>query len=135
MPTFSDPQINIYTRDVENLTRFYTQTLGFTETFRVPTAGAPDHVEVRLGGLVLGFASVTAAKEHHSFDANRADGVVSRADWLAALTEATRKPDLARDIARLLDRGVSNPGEFITDLLVRAGVRLEVDPSGIPRLL
>jgi hypothetical protein len=68
-------------------------------------------------------------------DANRADGVVSRADWLAALTEATRKPDLARDIARLLDRGVSNPGEFITDLLVRAGVRLEVDPSGIPRLL
>jgi len=46
----------------------------------------------------------------------------------------THKPDLSRDIARLLDRGVPNPGEFITDLLVRAGVNLEVDPAGIPRL-
>jgi hypothetical protein len=60
--------------------------------------------------------------------------VVSRADWLSVLNELTRKPDLGRDIARLLDRGVPNPGEFITDLLVRAGVNVEVDPSGIPRL-
>ena len=67
-------------------------------------------------------------------DASRADGVVSRADWLSVLNELTRRPDLGRDIARLLDRGVPNPGEFITDLLVRAGVNVEVDPSGIPRL-
>ena len=59
---------------------------------------------------------------------------MSRAEWLAALDAATRKPDLGRDIARLLDRGHSDPGEFITDLLVRAGVNIETDPSGIPRL-
>ena len=65
-------------------------------------------------------------------DANRADGVISRAEWLAALTRVSRRPDLARDIARLLDRGVDDSGEFITDLLVRAGVQLEVDPDGDP---
>ena len=67
-------------------------------------------------------------------DANRADGVVTRADWLAALDSATRKPSLSRDIARLLDRGASDPGEFITDLLERAGVNFEVDAMGTPRL-
>jgi hypothetical protein len=67
-------------------------------------------------------------------DANRADGVVTRADWLAALDNATRKSSLSRDIARLLDRGVDDPGEFITDLLERAGVNLEVDATGTPRL-
>jgi len=67
-------------------------------------------------------------------DANRAVGIVTRAAWLAALDNATRKPDLSRDIARLLDRGVADPKEFIADLLARAGVDFEVDASGIPRL-
>jgi len=67
-------------------------------------------------------------------DANRVDGVVTRAEWLAALDAATRRPALSRDIARLLDRGAADPREFITDLLVRAGVNLEIDDSGIPHL-
>jgi hypothetical protein len=67
-------------------------------------------------------------------DANRADGIVSRAEWLAALDAATRKPGLARDIARLLDRGVDDPEEFIADLLSRAGVDFTLDTAGIPKL-
>jgi hypothetical protein len=67
-------------------------------------------------------------------DANRADRVVTRADWLLALDNATRRPSLSRDIARLLDRGASDPGEFITDLLERAGLDIEVDATGTPRL-
>ena len=67
-------------------------------------------------------------------DANRADETVTRSDWLAALDSATRRPALSRDIARLLDRGTGDSGEFITELLVRAGVNLELDASGIPRL-
>ena len=47
---------------------------------------------------------------------------------------ATRKPALSRDIARLIDRGVSDPREFITDLLLRAGVSVAEDAQGIPRL-
>ncbi|MEO8062602.1 MAG: M1 family aminopeptidase [Pseudomonadota bacterium] len=67
-------------------------------------------------------------------DANRADGIVSRAEWLAALDSATRKPDLSRDIARLLDRGVPDPGEFIAELLGRSGVDFTLDAAGIPKL-
>jgi hypothetical protein len=67
-------------------------------------------------------------------DTHRTDGIVSRAEWLAAFNAATRRPDLGRDIAQLLDQGHSDPGEFITDLLVRAGVNIEAGPAGIPRL-
>jgi hypothetical protein len=67
-------------------------------------------------------------------DANRADGIVTRAEWLAALDAATRKSELSRDIARLLDRGASDPKEFIADLLLRAGVDFELDSRGIPQL-
>jgi len=67
-------------------------------------------------------------------DDNRADGIVTRAEWLRALDDATRKPELGRDIARLLDRGVGDPREFITDLLERAGVSLDLDSSGNPQL-
>lgn len=67
-------------------------------------------------------------------DRNRADGVITRAEWLAALDDATRNPTLSRDIARLLDRGVSDPAEFLADLFTRAGISFETDASGIPRL-
>ena len=67
-------------------------------------------------------------------DRNRADGIVTRAEWLSALDDATRNPTFSRDIARLLDRGVSDPAEFLADLFTRAGISFETDASGIPRL-
>ena len=67
-------------------------------------------------------------------DDNRADGMVTRADWLAALDAATRNPMLRRDIERLLDKGAADPAAFITTLFTRAGISFEADPSGIPRL-
>jgi hypothetical protein len=67
-------------------------------------------------------------------DDNRADGVVTRAEWLAALDAATRKPVLRRDIERLLDRGVPDPAGFIANLFTQAAVSFEADPSGVLRL-
>ena len=67
-------------------------------------------------------------------DRNRADGVVTRAEWLAALDDATRNPTLGRDIVRLLDKGVSDPADFLADLFTRARISFETDASGIPRL-
>ena len=67
-------------------------------------------------------------------DANRVDGIVSRAEWLAALDAASGKPDLSRDIARMLDRGVPDPKAFIAELFTRAGVVHSVDAEGMPRL-
>jgi catechol 2,3-dioxygenase-like lactoylglutathione lyase family enzyme len=62
---FRDPQVNLYVRDVEASVRFYTGTLGFTETFRTPGTGTPVHAELRLGGLVLGLAAIDSALDTH----------------------------------------------------------------------
>jgi hypothetical protein len=59
---FRDPQINTYVREVVGIVRFYPEQLGFVETFRTPEVGSPVHVEVRLGGLILGFADIEAAR-------------------------------------------------------------------------
>jgi hypothetical protein len=67
-------------------------------------------------------------------DANRVDGIVTRAEWLAALDVASRKPELSRDIARMLDRGVPDPKAFISALFTRAGVAHSVDAQGMPYL-
>jgi glyoxylase I family protein len=62
---FSDPQVNLYVGDIQRSLAFYRDTLGFTETFRVPKAGAPSHVELVLGSLTLGVATFAAAEQHH----------------------------------------------------------------------
>jgi hypothetical protein len=67
-------------------------------------------------------------------DHNRVDKIVSRAEWLAELDQASRKPELSRDIARLLDRGAPDPAAFIGSLLQRAGVDVVMDSRGVPQL-
>lgn len=122
MLSFRDPQINIYVRDVEKMARFYIDHLGFVETFRVPTEGTPVHVEVRLGGLVLGFAHVDAAKAMHGFDAERAETRSEVVLWVDDCDEA---------YAYLLAHGattVSEPHVFI-EVLRGAWV---ADPEGNP---
>jgi hypothetical protein len=92
-------------------------------------------------GAVFGLVAESASgKPFFAFvktlvDSNRGDGIVSRGEWLAALDAASKKPDLSRDIARLLDRGVPDPGPFMAALLKRAGVATTVDSRGMPRLL
>jgi hypothetical protein len=59
---------------------------------------------------------------------------VARAEWLAALDAASRKPELSRDIARMLDKGVPDPKSFIASLFERAGIVHSIDAQGMPRL-
>jgi hypothetical protein len=92
-------------------------------------------------GVVLGLVAEGVMRKPFSafvrqlVDANRADGVVSRADWLAALNAHTRDRSLERDIARLLERGVPDPADLIASLLRRAGVPFELDERKLPRIL
>ncbi len=65
MPRFSQPQVNLYVDDVEASVRFWVEHLGFRETFRTPKTGTPEHVEVRMEGLVLGFGSIESARRVH----------------------------------------------------------------------
>ncbi|QYC08864.1 hypothetical protein [Brevundimonas nasdae] len=55
-------------------------------------------------------------------DANRADGVLTREEWLSALTRASGDPTLRLDIERLLDQGAANPSAVIARLFERTGV-------------
>lgn len=62
---FSDPQINLYVTDAEVTTAFYRDHFGFVETFRTPRQGAPIHVELQLGALTLGAATLDSLRDVH----------------------------------------------------------------------
>jgi glyoxylase I family protein len=68
---FANPQVNLYSADIDASLRFYRDVLGFTETFRIPKEGAPDHVELRLGSLVLGIATFDSLKRYHAIQTDR----------------------------------------------------------------
>jgi len=67
---FADAFVNLYTRDIEAGLRFYRDLLGFTETFRTPRQGTPEHVELKLNGFGIGLGTVEAAKRVHGVDAS-----------------------------------------------------------------
>lgn len=55
-------------------------------------------------------------------DASRADGVLTRKEWLDALDAVSRDASLRRDVETLLDGGSPQAGELVAGLLERAGV-------------
>lgn len=55
-------------------------------------------------------------------DASRADGVLTRAEWLTALDAVSGDPAVRADVEALLDRGAADPAEAVSTLLRRAGV-------------
>ena len=61
--------VNLYTHDIEAGIAFYRDLLGLEETFRTPTEGTPEHVEVRAGGFTIGLGTVEAARSAHGVDA------------------------------------------------------------------
>ena len=89
------------------------------------------------------FALIAEAASHPPFgafvrrlvDRNRADRVLTRAEWLAALDRVSHDPSLSADIARLLDQGAPDPASVIASLFTRAGVRYALAEGGRPRLL
>jgi catechol 2,3-dioxygenase-like lactoylglutathione lyase family enzyme len=66
---FESGLVNLYTRDIDAGIRFYRDLLGFTETFRTPREGTPTHIELQLGGFIVGLGTVEAAKRVHGVDA------------------------------------------------------------------
>ncbi len=63
-------------------------------------------------------------------DANRADGVLTRDEWLAELTRLSRDPSLARDIRIMVETGVPDPAAHLQSLFARAGVPHRRDAQG-----
>lgn len=88
------------------------------------------------------FALVAEAKSRQPFshfirglvDANRADGVLTRDEWLNALDGVVRDPTIRVDIETLLDQGAPQPKQALASLLRRAGIPHAVGEDGLPRL-
>ena len=73
--------VNLYTRDIEAGLHFYCDLLGFKETFRTPTQGTPEHVELTLRGFGLGLGTVEAAKRVRGIDASPGTPAMALVIW------------------------------------------------------
>lgn len=119
---FRDPQINLYVADIETSLRFYRDLLGFSETFRTPRDGAPIHVETRLGGLILGLATMESARSIHGLNLGEGPPRSEVVVWT---------DDVDRAFASITAQGartLSQPHNFLTNL--RAA--WVADPDGNP---
>lgn len=91
-------------------------------------------------GVVFGLVAEAASGRPFSrfirtlLDDNRADGIVSRDDWLTTLDRVSDDPELSRMIARLLDHGAEDPKAAIAGLFTRAGVRFTMGEDRLPRI-
>jgi glyoxylase I family protein len=65
--TFREPQVILFSDDLARIIEFYSK-LGFTETFRVPTAGEPIHVDLVLDGYKTGFSSMASSRDDHGLN-------------------------------------------------------------------
>ena len=120
---YRDPQINYYVQDVEVSVRFYVDLFGFEESFRTPLSGPPAHVELKLGGFILGLASVASALEAHGLTTGGGNPRAEVCLW-------TDDVDLA--FAKLVASGapvMSSPHTFLDGQLRAAWV---ADPDGNP---
>lgn len=102
--------------------RFYAELFGFKETFRTPETGPPDHVEVRLGGLLLGLASIEAAREVHGIPAGSGPARAEVVLWT---------DDVDQVYADLIAKGVRSLREP-HDFLGRLRAAWFTDPDGNP---
>ncbi|MFE9956537.1 VOC family protein [Micromonospora sp. NPDC005299] len=88
---FETAFVNLYTHDIEAGIRFYRDLLGFTETFRTPTEGVPEHIELRLGGFSVGLGTVEAAKRVHGVEAEPGRPAMVLVVWTHDVDEAFEK--------------------------------------------
>jgi lactoylglutathione lyase len=102
---FSNFQINTFVEDVEPCVSFY-KAIGFEETYRTPTEGPAEHVEVRTLGLTLGISSRAAARNVHGLHVPSEGNVMEVCLWC---------DDVAAAFKRMLQAGaraVREPHDF-----------------------
>lgn len=64
-PRVAGSLLSVYAHEMDPTLRFYRDQLGMAESFRVPTTGPPEHVEVRSGPLTIGVSSLAALERVH----------------------------------------------------------------------
>jgi catechol 2,3-dioxygenase-like lactoylglutathione lyase family enzyme len=125
---FRTPQVVLFSENLGRAVAFYS-SLGFSETFRVPTEGEPIHVDLTLDGYKIGIASVASTRDDHGLDpvpkGQRAAVILWTDDTAAAFAELTANgaPGLVAPhewLGRLLIAWISdpdgNPVQIVQDL-------------------
>lgn len=118
---FHSPQVILFSDDLLRAADFYA-SLGFRETFRVPTDGEPIHVDLELDGYKIGIASAASTRDDHGLDPI-AEG------QRAAVISWTH--DTAAAYAALTEGGapaLADPHEWLGRLLIA----WTADPDGNP---
>jgi hypothetical protein len=101
-----------------------------------PLAGAAERNENRAYyacGALFGLIAEAVSKRSSGgdfftfwrglIDANRADGIVTRDEWLAQVTRLSGDPALEQGLRQMIETGVADPAATLTALFDRAGVR------------
>jgi lactoylglutathione lyase len=64
MPTILSAVFTIYSADIAQGIVFYGRILGFTETYRFPRDGEPEHVEFCVDGATIAVSSAAGLESH-----------------------------------------------------------------------
>lgn len=118
---FRSPQVILFSGDVTRAAAFY-ESLGFSETFRVPEKGQPIHVDLTLDGYKIGIASVDSTRDDHGLEPIAEGQRAAVVLW----TDDTRAA-----YARVVEAGapaLAAPHEWLGRLLIA----WSADPDGNP---
>ena len=88
---FETALVNLYTHDIEAGLHFYRDLLGFSETFRTPEDGVPEHVELELNGFVIGLGTAEAARRVHGVEATPGSPAMVLVVWTDDVDKAYRE--------------------------------------------
>lgn len=113
---FSDCLPNLYCADLDAALGFYRDLLGFTETFRYPREGVPQHVELRLGPNTIAVSSTEAVAGYGLPPATRGEPfeLAVRADDVDAAVEQLRAAGV-RVLREPWDAGNGQRVAYVTD--------------------
>ncbi len=108
---------NVFTRDIQRALAFYQGMLGLAETFRTPTEGVPEHVEMTAGGFVLALSTAEAAARVLGTDVAPGTAAMSLVFWVDDVdaTFATVRAAGAAVVAEPHDTGSSNRNATVRD--------------------
>ncbi|TWP38987.1 VOC family protein [Leekyejoonella antrihumi] len=117
---FHEAQVNLYVEQVSTSRAFYTR-FGFVESFRTPREGEPEHLEMRLGGLILGLTSRAAVRENDGPTLGAHQRVAEVVVW-------------CDDVDRLTDEAVTDGIRLASDTRSHRGRRIAwlLDPDDNP---
>ncbi|HEY8456715.1 MAG TPA: VOC family protein [Actinopolymorphaceae bacterium] len=94
---FTSLMPHLYAADVDRTVAFYRDLLGFIESFRYPSDGPAEHVEVRVGDVVLGISAQDAVRAIEGLPEPTPGHPMELTVWCDSVDEA---------VARLRDAGV-----------------------------